>query len=120
MSLKTRIAKLTFALVLATPAMAMAIGAIAVDDQEGDEQPGYGLSVGHDSKEAARKAALRECKSAGNENCRVVVSFDGCGAYAASNKFYGTGTGTSIAKAERMALEQCGNKACSVVVSECE
>jgi hypothetical protein len=97
-----------------------ATGAIAVDDEEGDEEPGYGLVVGHDDKAAASKAALAECKKAGNKACKVVVWFDKCGAYAASKKFYGVGWGATEAAANKMALAKCGNKACEVKVAECE
>lgn len=120
MSIKNGFSKLALALLLSAPAMAMAIGAIAVDDEEGSDEPGYGFVSGYDSKEAARKAALGECKKAGNDDCQVVLWFETCGAYAASEKFYGTGWGATLAKAEGMALEKCGDKSCKVVVSDCE
>ena len=106
-------------MLICAPAMASAIGAIAVDDAEGDD-PGYGFVTGYDSKDEARKAALKECKNAGNDNCRLVVWFETCGAYAASEKYYGTGWGSTLAQAERKAVEDCGGKSCKVVVSDCE
>jgi len=36
---------------------AFAIGAIAVDDQEGDADPGYGIATGHDTEAEAKAAA---------------------------------------------------------------
>jgi hypothetical protein len=97
-----------------------ATGAIAVDDEVGDEEPGYGLVVGHDDKASASKAALAECKKAGNKACKVVVWFEKCGAYAASKKYYGVGWGASEAAASKMAMDKCGNKACEVKLAECE
>ena len=97
-----------------------ATGAIAVDDEEGDEEPGYGLVTGHADKAAASKAALAECKKAGNNSCKVVVWFDKCGAYAASKKYYGVGWGSTEAAASKMAKDKCGNKACEVKLVECE
>lgn len=99
---------------------AFATGAIAVDDQVGDDEPGYGLVVGHDDKESASKAALKECRKAGNKACKVVVWFEKCGAYASSKKYYGVGWGATEAAATKMALSKCGNSACEVKVAECE
>jgi Domain of unknown function (DUF4189) len=99
---------------------AFAVGAIAVDDEEGEDEPGYGFSSGHDTKEEASKAAMRECKKAGNTACKVVVWFETCGAYAASKKYYGVGWGSNAAKASQMALDKCGNRACKIKISECE
>lgn len=105
--------------VLAFPLSAFAIGAIAVDDEEGEDEPGYGFVTGYDSKDAARKDAIKECKASGNANCKLVAWFETCGAYAASNKYYGAGWGSTKQKAEAMALEKCSGK-CRVLISECE
>lgn len=99
---------------------AFAVGAIAVDDEEGEDEPGYGFSSGHDDKAEASKAALKECRKAGNKSCKVVVWFETCGAYAASKKYYGVGWGSNAAKASQMALDKCGNKACKIKIAECE
>lgn len=99
---------------------ALAYGAIAVDDEEGETEPGYGLVTGEPSQEAAKRKALRQCKEAGNDNCKVVVWFKNCGAYAASKKYYGYGYGTTKAVAVKQALEKCGNNSCRLVLAECE
>ncbi len=96
-----------------------AAGAIAVDDAVGDE-PGFGTSIGEDTQAEAAKAALKECKKAGNSDCRVVVRFEKCGAYAHSKKYFGVGTGSTKAKARENALAECGNSACKILVVECE
>ncbi|MBM3528787.1 MAG: DUF4189 domain-containing protein [Alphaproteobacteria bacterium] len=103
------------------PAMAFAAGAIAVDDQEGQNPAdiGWGYSTGHDTRDEAGRAALRECRKHGNKNCKVVVRFDSCGAYAASRKHYGIGWGSSKAAAQRIALRECGEN-CQIVGAVCE
>lgn len=98
----------------------IAAGAIAVDDKRGETEPGYGFALNKSSREEASRAALRECREHDNEDCRVVVRFDTCGAYAASSKFYGVGWGETRREAENMALDQCEKKTCEVIVAKCE
>lgn len=98
----------------------LAFGAIAIDDEQGETDPGYGFVTGEDTKEEARAAALKACRSQGNTNCKVVVWFETCGAYAASKKYYGYGFGKTKAVAVKKAVEMCGNKNCKPVISECE
>lgn len=102
------------------PTIVFAMGAIAIDDEVGDEDPGYGISTGMASKEAASKDALAQCKKAGNDNCKVKVWFNGCGAYATSKNFYGVGYGATKKVAESKALSECGKSSCEVKVSECD
>jgi hypothetical protein len=108
------------AAVLGFSGAALAAGAIAVDDEEGTKasEVGYGIGQGA-TRDAAAAAAVRECKKAGNANCKVVVRYDGCGAYAASKNYSGAGWGTSESAAKAKALEECGNSACRVVVADC-
>ena len=101
------------------PLGALAAGAIAVDDEEGETEPGYGFVVGADSREEAGKQAMKECKKSGNTECKVVVRFDTCGAYAASKKYYGVGWGGTKEKAISMAMGKCEGK-CRVVIADCE
>ena len=70
--------------------------------------------------QAAAREAMRQCRAAGNENCQVEVRFDPCGAYAVSSNYFGIGTGNSLARAERVALDGCGRSWCRVVLSECD
>jgi hypothetical protein len=97
---------------------AFAFGAIAVDDVAGSTDVGYGVVVGMDSKEEAKAAALKECKSAGN-SCTVALWFKQCGAYANSKEHSGIGYGDTKAIASAQALEACG-AGCKVQVAECE
>ncbi|MGY8904251.1 MAG: DUF4189 domain-containing protein [Burkholderiales bacterium] len=105
---------------LVLPLGAFAAGAIAVDDDEGDTSAGYGIVTGADSREAAAKEALAECRKSGNKGCKVVVRFDKCGAYASSAKVFGIGYGSSLAAARKMALDECGSGSCKIAVAECE
>jgi hypothetical protein len=105
---------------LAMPFAASAAGAIAVDDEVGDTEPGYGFVTGYDTRDEAARAAMKECRKSGNKNCQVVARFDKCGAYASSKKYAGAGWGGTKRAAEKMALEKCGHERCEVRVSDCE
>lgn len=97
---------------------AFAAGAIAVDDEQGmaAEDAGYGVGYGGNRREAERNA-MRECKSAGNEGCKVVVTFEECAAYVGNKSHYATGTGSTLKAAEREALDACPR--CKLIVSDC-
>lgn len=99
---------------------AYAIGAIAIDDQAGDKETGYGWATGYDTKEQAFAAALAECKKSGNSGCQSKVWFKECGAYASNKDYYGIGWGTSKEVAEQKAMSQCGHSDCEIRVSACE
>lgn len=105
---------------LASPMASMAAGAIAVDDHRGETDPGYGFSLGNGSREEAARDAMRQCRQNDNDDCKVVVRFDSCGAYATSSKYYGVGWGESRREAERMALADCGRSSCAVIIAKCE
>lgn len=106
-------------LVTASATSVLAFGAIAVNDEQGmsAEEAGYGLGWGSTQKEAEANA-VKECKDAGNADCKAVVWFEQCGAYVGDRVNYGIGYGESKQVAEKMALESCPN--CKVVVSECQ
>lgn len=114
------IATTTFLAMMACSNLAMAYGAIAVDDAEGDRaiDAGYGYGTG-DTEAEAKADALRECKKVGNDDCQVVVTYKLCGAYASSRKYQGVGKGETEASAKKAALEECGD-GCRVVASECD
>lgn len=111
---------LIFAAVLGFHVMpALAAGAIAVDDEAGDSAgtAGYGVGGG-DSDAEANKNALQFCRESGNKNCKVVLTYAKCGAYASSKNEYGTGEGATEAAATKAAMEACG-KNCKLVVADC-
>lgn len=117
---KTTTSLCSLALALSIPLSAFAIGAIAVDDEQGRDEPGYGYVTGVDTQAKANVGALRECRKAGNKNCNVVVWFEQCGAYAASTQYAGVGYGKSQRLAGNIALKDCGHEACKVIISACE
>lgn len=61
------------ALLLALPMSAFAVGAIAVDDEVGELEPGYGYVTGMSSEKEAKAGALKECRNSGNKSCTVAV-----------------------------------------------
>ncbi len=99
---------------------AFAIGAIAIDDAVGEEEPGFGYSSGYADQASAERRALQECRKHGNQNCKVMVWYATCGAYAASRKYYGIGWGATRKIAENMALNNCARGSCEIKVSQCE
>ena len=113
-------AALAATLLLGFTGTAFAFGAIAVDDQRGSKDPGYGYAIGYSTEAAAKANALKFCKQHGNDNCKVVGWFKQCGAYASSKRYYGYGWGATKAVAAKKALEMCGNKNCEVHVAKCE
>ncbi len=76
---------------------------------------GYGLGENADE---ASKAAVKACRDEGGKKCEVILNFNKCGAYAASNSSVGSATGNSEAIAQRKAREDCG-QGCKVVFSAC-
>ena len=115
-----KVSALLLALSLAVHGSAFAIGAIAVDDEAGDMNAGYGIATGEDSESSAKAAAVKICAESGNKNCKPVVWFKTCGAYAANTKVYGIGYGDSKNIASSKAKEACGEASCKVVVADCE
>ena len=113
---------LAAALAVASATAALAWGAIAVDDEVGQQADdvGYGFSTGHDTEGEARRGAMAECRKSGNNSCKVVLTFKACGAYAASRRYYGVGEGSTKERAEQTAVQLCGRAACAVVISECD
>ena len=107
---------------LIAPSFSFAIGAIAVDDEEGlkADEVGYYYVTGEDSEAAAKKEALKGCKKEGNKNCKITGWFKNCGAYVVSKKYSGYGYGKTKQAAIDMAMEECGNNACKVVVAQCQ
>jgi dsRNA-specific ribonuclease len=98
---------------------AFAFGAIAVDDEQGmaADEAGWGVGWGSSRSEAERNA-MKECRSAGNESCKVAVWFEQCGAYVGDRVNFAIGYGSTKKAAESMAFKDCPN--CKLVVSDCQ
>jgi hypothetical protein len=97
-------------------------GAIAVDDEPGLDPDGigYGIISGYAIKSEAINDAIDACKNEGNEDCRIVLVFKKCGAYAASMDNYGVGGAQTLREAEQRALASCGDRECRLIVSDCD
>ena len=95
-------------------------GAIAVDLSKPDRVPEYGLGGGKNEAEA-NEAAIEYCVEAAGKkaNCKVVATYQECGAYAASKKGGGFGINTTLKTAEAKAMSGCDDDGCKVVVSDC-
>src|SRR5262245_25136286 len=101
---------------------AFAWGAIAVDHDYGEdpEDSGYVMvAQGHPTGAAAANDALTSCQDNG-DRCEVVLTFQKCGAYAASKTRFGVGIGTTLKQAEARAIASCKGSGCRIVVSDCD
>lgn len=111
---------LFFVLLVLSPSISCARGAIAVDDSQGGDALIFAVVVGATSENEAVKAALAKCISKGGMKCQVLQTFERCGAVAVSNKSYGVGWGIRGRNARIMSLRNCGSDECSVVDNQCE
>ena len=93
---------------------------IAVSDARGVAagDAGYGVGQG-DSQAESNEGAMHECTSHHNTNCKLVLTYEICGAYASSANHAGTGTGRSAVEASKNALDACAHDSCKVVVADC-
>ena len=110
----------TFLCMPAATAAQPTVGALAVDERQGDQ---YGWAVDYETTAAAQARALSECGG----GCRVVLTFERCAAYAADQDADSTAVGWaesygSAAAAQPAALAACssrGGTACLVRVWGC-
>lgn len=108
-----------FALMAGTfAAIADEWGALSIDLMKADRSPYYGIGGGTSEDEAA-KAAMKFCGEAGGKECKVVVTYNQCGAYAASKTGGGWGKSATKKTAETQALAGCNSESCKIVVSDC-
>jgi hypothetical protein len=99
----------------ASAAAAKSWGAISVDT---GEAPSYGVGGG-DTKDEADKNAQKFCGTAGGKNCSTVLSYEQCGAYAASASGAGKGVGATQKSAEAAAISDCKGADCKILTSDC-
>ena len=99
---------------------ALAVGAIAVNDEAGLSASETGYGVGHGATRAeAERDAMHQCKDE-NDSCKIAVWYKVCGAYAGNAKYFGIGFGDTENIAKHQALSQCGDSSCRIVVSDCD
>ena len=113
---------LAFIALITMPALAESSkwGAIAVDAAVAEREPYYGVGGG-DAEQEASDAAMGFCKEAGGAACKIVVTYQQCGALAVSGKGQG-GWGQSDSKdgAEKQAMSACkSDVVCRIVASDC-
>lgn len=105
--------------VAATATSALATGAIAVNDALGTSADEVGYATGYGANQSEAEAnAIKECKAAGNDDCKSVVWFEQCGAYVGNRAKSAAGFGETKEAAEKMAMDKCPD--CKLVVSECQ
>jgi hypothetical protein len=107
---------------LAYAGSAFAWGAIVVDHDYGEdpEDSGYVMiTQKHPTSQAAASEAMLACQENG-DHCEVMLTFQKCGAYAASKTNFGVGAAASLKAAERRAVASCKGAGCRVVVSDCQ
>ena len=109
-------------LIFAIPSLSLAAGALAIDENQGDQ---YGWAINYQTYAEAEQRAQREC---GN-GCRIVMRFSNtCAAYAADqagrSTAYGWAYGYSNSSgAQNGALAECqrhGGSYCIVRVWGCD
>lgn len=105
-------------LLAAAPALADNWGAISIDLERADRAPYYGVGGGSSEAEA-NSNALKFCKEAGGKECKSVVTYQQCGAYAASRAGGGWGRSATKRTAEAQAMAGCNAEGCKIVVSDC-
>ena len=97
------------------------VGALAIDERQGDQ---YGWAVDYETAGSAQAAALRECGA----GCSVVLTFERCAAYAVDQDADSTAVGwaesySSSAAAQQSAVGECssrgGGSGCIVRVWGC-
>ena len=94
---------------VSAPALAQTpVGALAVDERQGDQ---YGWAVDYETAGEAQSAAVGECGA----GCSVVLTFERCAAYAADQDADSTAVGwaesySSAGAAQQAALGECSSR----------
>ena len=100
------IAAFAGALALVSPSLSVAAGALAIDENQGDQ---WGWAVGYSTQAGADRKAMEEC----GHGCRIVERFsNSCAAYAADQSrgstAYGWASGfSSTSAAQSRSLQEC-------------
>ena len=81
-------------------------------------EPAYGIGGG-DSEDEAAVNAQKFCRESGGAACKMVVTYEQCGAYAAGHSGGGWGKDTTKKTAEAKAISGCDADDCKLVVSDC-
>jgi hypothetical protein len=93
-------------------------GAIAIDAEKYEADPAWGVGGGDTDREAVQNA-MKFCREAGGKACKLMVTYNQCGAYAASPVSGGWGKAGTKKTAEAQAMAACNNDRCKIVTSDC-
>jgi hypothetical protein len=94
-------------------------GAISIDAADSTTSPAYGIGGGASESEASDNAQ-KFCKEAGGgKGCKVMVTYEQCGAFASNGHSAGWGKAPTKDKAEANAMSACEKKDCVMVTSDC-
>lgn len=106
---------------LAAPARAgdTAWGAIAVDVTQKTTDPSYGVGGGASEAEASGNAMGFCQKSGSKAGCKIVVTYQQCGAFASNGHDAGWAKAPTKPEAEASAVKACGQSGCAVAASDC-
>ena len=119
--IKHTLTAFAFVAFLSTPTLASEFkwGALAIDTEKAEAEPFYGVGGG-DTEQQASDNALSFCKEDGAKECRVLVTYQQCGALAVTGKGdFGWGMAPTKEDAEKQSLLGCKSAECKVVVSDC-
>jgi hypothetical protein len=93
-------------------------GAISIDASESSISPAYGIGGGGAEAEAVENAQ-KFCIKAGGKGCKLMVSYQQCGAFASNGHDAGWGKSPTKKGAEDGAMSACEKDNCKIVVSDC-
>ena len=94
-------------------------GAISIDASSASASPAYGIGGGASESEATDNAQ-KFCKEAGGgKGCKVMVTYEKCGAFASNGHEAGWGKAPTKGQAEANAMQACEKKDCALVTSDC-
>jgi hypothetical protein len=94
-------------------------GAIAIDTTQATAEPSWGVGGGATEDEASQSAVGFCLKTGSKAGCRVVVTYQQCGAFASNGHEAGWSKAPSKKEAEDGAVKACGQNDCALVTSDC-
>lgn len=94
-------------------------GAIAIDVTQKTSEPSYGVGGGATEAEASENATGFCQKTGSKAGCKIVVTYQQCGAFASNGHDAGWAKAPSKKEAEAAAVKACGQSDCAVAASDC-
>jgi hypothetical protein len=94
-------------------------GAIAIDTTQATKEPSWGVGGGASEDEASGYALGFCLKTGSKTGCRVVVTYQQCGAFASNGEDAGWSKAPTKTEAEDGAIKACSQSGCKLVTSDC-